>query len=114
MKIYDARPLLNAMGQQLVGKGYELKQNYKNCDIEFLNIHNIHKVRDSYKRMASANITASSSEYLKELDKSEWFLHLSTILEGTKLIVDSLLSDHNVVIHCSDGWDRTSQLCALA
>lgn len=26
----------------------------------------------------------------------------------------SLTQGKNVLVHCSDGWDRTSQLCALA
>ena len=23
------------------------------------------------------------------------------------------INQHNVIVHCSDGWDRTAQLCAL-
>lgn len=84
-----------------------MKQFYKNCEIEFLNIHNIHKVRDSYKKMTAA-VSASSSDYLKEVDKSDWFIHLSSIIEGTEKVIESLLEETNVVIHCSDGWDRTS------
>ena len=39
---------------------------------------------------------------------------LSTILKSTNQILKVLLENkENVLIHCSDGWDRTSQLCAL-
>ncbi|KAL4466037.1 hypothetical protein ABPG74_004274 [Tetrahymena malaccensis] len=113
VKIYDARPYLNAVGQQITGKGYEQKQYYRNGDIEFLDIHNIHKVRESYRKMAAAAY-AGSNEFLKEVDKSDWFLHISTIIEGTRKVVSSLIEEVNVVIHCSDGWDRTSQLICLA
>jgi myotubularin-related protein 1/2 len=41
---------MNALGQQLAGKGYENTSFYQNCEIEFLNIHNIHKVRDSFRK----------------------------------------------------------------
>jgi myotubularin-related protein 1/2 len=31
------------------------------------------------------------------------------------MIVDSIIKDkRNVVIHCSDGWDRTAQLSSLS
>mmetsp|Transcript_30160 Transcript_30160/g.46074 ORF Transcript_30160/g.46074 Transcript_30160/m.46074 type:complete len:105 (-) Transcript_30160:4-318(-) len=39
---------------------------------------------------------------------------LSTILKSVNKILDSILKDEkNVLVHCSDGWDRTAQLCAL-
>jgi len=53
-------------------------------------------------------MTVQSSEYIKELDKSDWLLHISSIIYGTKSIIDSLLNDISVVVHCSDGWDRTA------
>ena len=31
------------------------------------------------------------------------------------MIVDTIMNKNiNVLIHCSDGWDRTAQLCALS
>lgn len=44
-KIYDARGYIAAMGNRLQGKGFESVENYQNCDLEFLNIPNIHAVR---------------------------------------------------------------------
>lgn len=29
-------------------------------------------------------------------------------------IVQKLMAGINVLVHCSDGWDRTAQLCSLA
>ena len=40
--IYDARPKIAAVGNQFQGKGFE-------NTLEFLNIENMHKVRDSMK-----------------------------------------------------------------
>ena len=40
---------------------------------------------------------------------------ISTILKSVNMIVDSIIKDkRNVVIHCSDGWGRTAQLCSLS
>lgn len=51
--IYDARPFMNAVGNKLAGKGYENTNCYKNCEIQFLEIHNIHKVRDSFNKIVA-------------------------------------------------------------
>ena len=44
--IYDARPYLNAMANKVNGKGFEETRFYKNCEIFFMDIENIHNVRD--------------------------------------------------------------------
>jgi myotubularin-related protein 6/7/8 len=49
--ILDARPLTNAMAQTAMGAGTESKSEYKNCDIMFLGIENIHVVRDSFTKL---------------------------------------------------------------
>lgn len=37
------------------------------------------------------------------------------ILASINEVLSSLIDKkRNVVVHCSDGWDRTSQMCALA
>eukprot|EP00468_Gymnochlora_sp_CCMP2014_P013276 CAMPEP_0167759604 /NCGR_PEP_ID=MMETSP0110_2-20121227/11116_1 /TAXON_ID=629695 /ORGANISM="Gymnochlora sp., Strain CCMP2014" /LENGTH=1306 /DNA_ID=CAMNT_0007646009 /DNA_START=177 /DNA_END=4097 /DNA_ORIENTATION=+ len=47
--------------------------------------------------------------------QASWFTHLSTILNGANRIVQSIIIDSkSVVLHCSDGWDRTPQVCGLA
>ena len=51
LSIYDARPWNDAAANKLIGKGYENITYYKNCEIKFLNIHNIHKVREAYKKI---------------------------------------------------------------
>ncbi|CEH12953.1 Myotubularin-related phosphatidylinositol 3-phosphate 3-phosphatase MTM6 [Ceraceosorus bombacis] len=49
------------------------------------------------------------------LKKSGWLKHTSALLEGTLLIARIVhVNSSHVLIHCSDGWDRTSQLSALA
>ena len=36
------------------------------------------------------------------------------MLIGGSIIADYLLTEKNVLVHYGDGWDRTSQLSALA
>lgn len=44
-KVYDARNYIAALGNKFTGKGYESTEFYRNIQIEFLNIPNIHAVR---------------------------------------------------------------------
>ncbi|CAZ79386.1 unnamed protein product [Tuber melanosporum] len=49
------------------------------------------------------------------LIRSGWTKHIGTMLDGTVVIVRQIALEHShVLIHCSDGWDRTSQLSSLA
>ncbi len=51
LHIYDARPYLNAVANKMNGKGYENLSYYKNTEIFFLDIDNIHGVRDKYRKL---------------------------------------------------------------
>eukprot|EP01133_Synstelium_polycarpum_P007799 gene7799-9149_t len=113
--ILDARPQINAVANQVMGLGYEgTKGTYANCVLKFLGIENIHKMREAQKKLFKATMNETTSA---KLDKAStiWLGHISTILEGVTEVVDIIrFYRSSVVVHCSDGWDRTSQLCALA
>jgi len=81
VKIYDARGYYAALGNLLAGKGYEKEDTY-NCDIQFLNIPNIHAVRDSYTITKSSNLEAININQL--LMNSKWLDYISLILKGAK------------------------------
>ena len=46
--------------------------------------------------------------------QSKWLYHVSNVLRGSIGMAESLLIGHPVLVHCSDGWDRTAQLSALS
>jgi hypothetical protein len=49
------------------------------------------------------------------LQRSNWLKHISTLLDGTLVIVKSVhIFNSHVLVHCSDGWDRTAQLVSTA
>lgn len=45
---------------------------------------------------------------------AKWLEHLSKVLDGSVRIADKLTQGQPCLVHCSDGWDRTSQLAATA
>ncbi|KAI9350057.1 Myotubularin-like phosphatase domain-containing protein, partial [Zopfochytrium polystomum] len=116
--IIDARPSANAMAQTALGAGTESSENYRNCRIVFSGIENIHVVRDSYLKLLECTTIQSVDTgpvTRAALDKSGWLKHVKTLLDGAHMIVQHVhVYNNHVLVHCSDGWDRTAQLCSLA
>ncbi|KAG8161563.1 hypothetical protein KVR01_008550 [Diaporthe batatas] len=116
--IIDARPAINSMAMQVVGKGSENMDNYRFATKAYLNIQNIHVMRNSLNKVISALKDGDISNGPPNQDllaKSDWLKHITGILDGSALIARQVGIQHShVLIHCSDGWDRTSQLSALS
>ena len=52
LSIYDARQYINAMANRMNKGGFEnISDHYTNCSIDFLEIENIHGVRDACNKM---------------------------------------------------------------
>jgi len=116
--IVDARPTVNAYAMQAVGLGSENMDNYKFATKAYLGIDNIHVMRDSLQKVIDAlkdsDLTPLGPNR-ELLHKSNWLKHIANMLDGVSLIARQVGLQHShVLIHCSDGWDRTSQLSALA
>lgn len=115
--IIDARPTTNAMANSVKGAGTENMDYYRNCKKAYLGIDNIHVVRNSLAGVCDALEAAETTGHLDRnaLRRSGWLRHITSILDGALLIVRAVhLANSHVLVHCSDGWDRTSQLSALA
>ncbi|SPO01032.1 related to myotubularin related protein 1 [Cephalotrichum gorgonifer] len=116
--IVDARPTINAIFNQMQGLGSENMDRYKNTTKVFLNIDNIHVMRSSLNTVVDAIKDADISSLPPNRDllaRSNWLQHLWRVLAGSIAVAKQIGIFHShVLIHCSDGWDRTSQLSALA
>ncbi|KAI4769225.1 phosphatases II, partial [Aureobasidium sp. EXF-8846] len=116
--IVDARPQVNAMANQATGMGSENMEFYKDATKEYLGIANIHVMRDSLNKIAEAFAHTDYTDYGPNQDllaKSKWLDYISLVLRGSSLVARQVGINHShVLIHCSDGWDRTSQISALS
>lgn len=129
------------------------------ASLAFMDIHNIHVMRDSLLRLredsslsnihasaasnaggghgtgasssAGQNVSSSAgsnagvnidktygpggsvADRLDGIQQSKWFHHISTVLRAAVTTADSILLNHPILVHCSDGWDRTAQLTGL-
>ena len=109
--------------------------------IKFLGIGNIHVMRDSLRKLQkvceeqsdlfhsssqinsnNTNTNNNNPDGNNTLSSNEnfilsfcWFDHLKLLLKSADRIVSKIHHDgQSVVLHCSDGWDRTAQLASLA
>ncbi|KAA3679601.1 myotubularin-related protein 6/7/8 [Paragonimus westermani] len=114
--VVDTRPPLNALTNRAQGKGYEDVTVYRNIAIQFFDIENIHVVRSSLDKLLKVvqEPAISLEAFTSGLEKSGWLRHLRVILEAAFFVATRLNEGNSVLVHCSDGWDRTAQVCSLA
>ncbi len=138
--IVDARPLVNAIANRGAGGGYENDDNYEKLEIQFANIQNIHVMRESLRKVFEMGLPSSHNasvhqhnsvntpntqnnnnnnnsslnddkNYLVNLENSKWLEHIRLVLNGVLKIVRYISQNRaSVLVHCSDGWDRTAQV----
>ena len=128
--IFDCRPFVNAKANTFKGAGVEEIKSYQNCkELKFGCIENIHNVRQSLKKAllkayygkesivkgkVSFNIDNSNMKnFLSKFEDTKWLEYLSDLLLGAIIVSNNLKKGINVLVHCSDGWDRTAQICSL-
>ncbi|XP_075228079.1 phosphatidylinositol-3-phosphate phosphatase isoform X2 [Lycorma delicatula] len=114
--IMDARPSANAIANKAKGGGYESEDAYQNAELVFLDIHNIHVMRESLRKLKELCFpNIDESRWLSGVEQTYWLKHIKCIIAGACRIVDKIENHKtSVLVHCSDGWDRTAQLTALA
>lgn len=138
--IADARPRKNALANGALGGGSESSSNYFQSEVVFLGIENIHAMRDSLSRLrdyldthgaASSDGSfsllrsgglawgggnlSSMSAAVSALGDSGWLMHVHNVLAGAAWVAARITHEGaSVLVHCSDGWDRTTQVVALA
>ncbi len=65
----------------------------------------------SLKRLRDSVLAPDFGE--KDPQQFDWLNHVDRLLQGADEMVKVLYEGDSIVTHCSDGWDRTAQLCAL-
>lgn len=138
--IMDARPMPNAVANKAKGGGYEGEDAYQNAELVFLDIHNIHVMRESLRKLkgtaafaihgnihnaAGGKFTVvimynfaelcfpkiDEARWLSGIESTVWLKHIKYVLAGALRIVGKVENHKtSVLVHCSDGWDRTAQV----
>jgi hypothetical protein len=121
LHIFDCRPVLNAQGNALKGKGFENVEalgGEKKAKLHFLNIGNIHVMRDAFNNVRRSlydqQYAPDAAGACGDHAVHEWLKHVSLVLQGASKVAAALEDGVPALVHCSDGWDRTAQISALA
>ena len=107
LRLIDARPKLNAIANQAMGKGSERVFHYDfDCTLEFANIDNIHVMRQSLVKLHEACRASKAGEldfaaWQNQLSSSGWLSHVHKVLSaGVKVARYVGIERQSVVLHC--------------
>ncbi|XP_064390000.1 myotubularin-related protein 2-like [Halichondria panicea] len=114
--IMDARPKINAVANLTVGGGWEYDTNYPNTEFSFLDIGNIHVMREGLRKLQDICYPdVDDQRWFSSLEATHWLDYIKDVLGGAVRVAEVIEKQKSsVLVHCSDGWDRTAQLTALA
>uniref|UniRef100_A0A8C7QAK8 phosphatidylinositol-3,5-bisphosphate 3-phosphatase n=1 Tax=Oncorhynchus mykiss TaxID=8022 RepID=A0A8C7QAK8_ONCMY len=114
--ILDARSYAAAVANRAKGGGCECPEYYPNCEVVFMGMANIHSIRKSFQSLRFlCTQMPDPANWLSALESTKWLQHLSLLLKAALLVLNAVDRDHRpVLVHCSDGWDRTPQIAALS
>lgn len=91
LSIMDARPSTNAIANKAKGGGYESEDTYQNVELIFLDIHNIHVMRESLRKLKEICFPANDDQkWLSAVESTLWLKHIKFVLAGAVRIVDKV------------------------
>jgi hypothetical protein len=84
--IFDARSVLAAGGNQLMGKGTENEAYYQNAKLNYMDIGNIHTMRQSQDKLVELCLAGSDSRWYSSLEATGWLGHVQLVLSAARSI----------------------------
>jgi len=115
--LLDARSRAAAFGNRAMGKGTEsIERGYEGAaELVFCDLGNIHHLRHCEASLMRSIENCSVDALALAQDTSSWLMNVSQLLRASLRIVTAIdQMGLSTWTHCSDGWDRTAQMCALA
>ncbi|VDN01177.1 unnamed protein product [Thelazia callipaeda] len=114
--IVDCRSYTAALANRVVkGGGAESEEYYQQTEVIFCGLANIHEIRSSFHKLRT--ILAGPQDHntmLQSIQSTFWLQHLISLIDTAQRCVKALVDDgRSVLVHCTDGWDRTTQIVAL-
>ena len=116
--IFDARPKEDAFMQKVGGYGSENVQNYDpNPAYIYCEIRGIRFSKTAFnkiKKLCNDKEIMENNNFLSKLEDSGWINFIIKVLKTSTKISELVMEGNNVLVHCSEGWDRTPQLVSIS
>uniref|UniRef100_A0A8R1Y9L2 phosphatidylinositol-3,5-bisphosphate 3-phosphatase n=1 Tax=Onchocerca volvulus TaxID=6282 RepID=A0A8R1Y9L2_ONCVO len=114
--IVDCRSYTAALANRVVkGGGAESEEYYQQTEVIFCGLANIHEIRSSFHKLRA--ILAGPQDHntiLQSIQSTFWLQYLISLIDTAQKCVKALVDDgRSVLVHCTDGWDRTTQIVTL-
>ena len=89
--VFDARPKVNAQANTMKGGGYEQDDNYQNMNFSFLDIPNIHVMRESQRKLYELCFNGlDNPNWYTKLEETRWLEYIRLILDSTNKVVQAV------------------------
>ena len=116
--IFDARPKEDAFMQKVGGYGSENVNNYDpNPEYIYCEIKGIRFSKTAFnkiKKLCNDKEIMENNNFLSELEDSGWINFIIKVLKTSTKISKLVMEGNNILVHCSEGWDRTPQLVSIS
>ena len=116
--IFDARPKEDAFMQKVGGYGSENVNNYDpNPEYIYCEIKGIRFSKSAFnkiKKLCNDKEIMENNNFLSELEDSGWINFIIKVLKTSTKISKLVMEGNNILVHCSEGWDRTPQLVSIS
>ena len=99
MVVFDCRSFTAAHANEFRGGGVESAQRYGARAIEYAALHNVHYVRRV--------VLAIRHRAPGQAAHSQWVRAQAALLRASLRVAQLLRDGATILLHCSDGWDRT-------
>uniref|UniRef100_A0A915Q084 phosphatidylinositol-3,5-bisphosphate 3-phosphatase n=1 Tax=Setaria digitata TaxID=48799 RepID=A0A915Q084_9BILA len=107
--IVDCRSYTAALANRVV------KEYYQQTEVIFCGLANIHEIRSSFHKLRT--VLAGPQDHntiLQSIQSTFWLQYLTSLIDTAQKCVKALVDDgRSVLVHCTDGWDRTTQIVTL-
>lgn len=116
--IFDARPKEEAIYKKVLGYGSENVNNYEpNPEYIYCEIRGIKFSKTAFnkiKKLCNDKEIMENNNFLSKLEDSGWINFIIKVLKTSTKISELVMEGNNVLVHCSEGWDRTPQLVSIS
>jgi len=116
--IFDARYQDEAFLKKVKGFGSENVKNYNpNPEYIYCEIRGITFSKSAFnkiKQLCNDKEIMENNNFLSELEDSGWINFIIKVLKTSTKISKLVMEGNNVLVHCSEGWDRTPQLVSIS
>uniref|UniRef100_A0A915DG96 Myotubularin phosphatase domain-containing protein n=1 Tax=Ditylenchus dipsaci TaxID=166011 RepID=A0A915DG96_9BILA len=91
------------------------KDTYTDAEVAFMGLPNIHSIKYSFHQLRQLlNSVCDQNTFFQSLQSTIWLQNIGHLFSAAERCFNAMhFEGTSVLVHCSDGWDRTTQIVSL-